>query len=113
MNKHQFTERLFYIIQEKSSTPAPKPGPTPIPVEIVPPKEKKMGKMGKIASYIRATGKLGRPLQTYAFLDMATGEGSLAKATITKFKDFGDVFSGRATFMGVGPYNPNSGTKRV
>lgn len=110
MNKHQFTERLFYIIQEKSSTPAPKPGPTPIPVEIVPPKEKKMG---KIARGIRATGKLGRPLQTYAFLDLATGEGSLAKATITKFKDFGDLFTGRATFVGAGPFNPNSGTKRV
>jgi len=103
MNKHQFTERLFYIIQEKSSTPAPKPAPTPKPAEGKP--STKLGKLARLGST--------NPLQTYAFLDIATGEGSLAKATITKFKDFGDLFTGRATFMGVGPFNPNAGGKRV
>jgi len=92
MNKDQFKSKLFDSITEASK---PKPGGTP--------------------SYSGPSkvGKLLRLVNTYALLDFATGAGSLPKLVTGKLKDVADVATGRATFMGVGPFNPNTGFKRT
>ena len=90
MNKDQFKSKLFDSITEGSKpTPAaPYTGPSKV-------------------------GKILRLVNTYALLDFATGEGSLIKQATGKLKDVADVGTGRATFMGVGPFNPNTGFKRT
>ena len=107
MTKNEFKTRLFSIIQEEVPPP-----PAPTPPAPSPPASTKGG-LAKRLFAMKNAGRAVSAIQSYAFLDLATGEGSLATALKSKFKDFGDAMTGRSALFGVGPFNPNKGAKRV